>query len=166
MRLLTFHLGRAVGAMLAALLAVLVLLAAGETAAWALFEVSWAQASEIEGVLLIWFGLLGAAYGIHTRIHLGVEIVTRRLPAPARSFLGRLAAALVAAFGVLLAVYGAKLAATVTNTLPATGMSAAVQYFPAVVCGALMAVFAGEELILGAPLPDAPDAPAPDDADD
>ncbi len=162
MRLLISHLGTAVGAVLAALLAVLVLLAAGETAAWTLFEVSWAEASEIEGVLLIWFALLGAAYGIHACIHLGVEIVTRRLPAPIRSVLGRLAAALVAVFGGLLAVYGAKLAATVSNTLPATGMSASVQYFPAVVCGGLMAVFAAEELIWGAP--DSP--PAQSAADD
>lgn len=166
MRHLTFHLGRAVGAMLAAILAILVLLAATETAAWALFEVSWAEASEIEGVLLIWFGLLGAVYGIHTRIHLGVEIVTRRLPPAIRSVLGRLASGLVAVFGGLLAIYGAKLAATVSNTLPATGMSASVQYFPAVVCGALMAVFAGEELIRGATEPGAAQPPARDGAAD
>ena len=43
---------------------------------------------------------------------------------------------------------------TVTNTLPATGLPASAQYFPTVVCGALIAVFALAELIYGAPTPD------------
>ena len=151
MRTLSLHLSRATGALLAAILALLVLLAAVETGAWALFEASWPEISEVSGVLLSWFGLLGAAWGIHQRVHLGVEVLTRRLPARLKSILGRLAAALVAAFGALLAGYGAKLATTVTNTLPATGLSASAQYFPAVVCGALMALFAIEEAIYGAP---------------
>ncbi len=149
MRTFSFHLFRGVGVALAALLALLVVVAAVETAAWALFEVSWAEASEISGVLLIWFGLLGAAYGIRARVHLGVELLTRRLPPKLRSALERAAALLVAAFGVLLAAYGAKLAMSVTNTLPATGWNASVQYFPAVVCGALMTFFAFEESIYG-----------------
>ncbi len=157
MAALVRHLGRAVGAALAVLLALLVLLAAIETAAWSLFEVSWPEVPEVSGVLLIWFGLLGAAYGIRQRVHLGVDVLTRRLPPAVRSALGRLAAALVAAFGVLLAVYGARLAATVTNTLPATGLSASVQYFPAVAGGVLIAVFAAEEAIRGAYEPPATD---------
>ena len=149
MRTFCAQLARALGVALAAILALLVVLAAGETAAWALFEISWASGSEIQGVLLIWFALLGAVYGIHHRIHLGVEILARRLPPRLRSALGRLAAVLVATFGALLAFYGAKLAATVTNTLPATGMSASVQYFPAAFCGLLMTVFGVEELVHG-----------------
>ncbi len=149
MRTYSAYLFRGVGVALAALLALLVVVAAAETVAWALFEVSWAEGSEISGVLLIWFGLLGAAYGIRARVHLGVELLTRRLPAKPRSVLERAAALLVAAFGVLLAIYGAKLATSVTNTLPATGWNASVQYFPAVVCGALMTLFALEEAIYG-----------------
>ncbi len=151
MRVFATYLARAIGVVLAALLATLVMLAATETMAWALFEVSWAQTSEISGLLLVWFGLLGAAYGIHGRVHLGVEIFTRRLPAGWRSGVARLAALVVAAFGGLVAVYGGELAARVTNTLPATGLSASVQYFPAVVAGALMVFFALNEAIYGLP---------------
>ena len=149
MRFLSLHLARVTGAALAVILALLVLLAAVETAAWTLFEISWAETSEISGVLLIWFGLLGAAYGIHVRVHLGVELLTRRLPPRLQAILGRASAALVAAFGALLAIYGAKLSASVTNTLPATGWGASVQYFPAVVGGALMAFFGACEAIHG-----------------
>ncbi len=149
LRTFSLHLSRAVGVALAVLLALLVVLAAVETAAWALFEISWAETSEISGVLLIWFGLLGAAYGIHTHAHLGVEVVTRRLPPRWRAILGRCAAVLVATFGGLLAAYGAGLTRSVHNTLPATGMSASVQYFPTVVCGILIVFFAAEEAIYG-----------------
>ncbi len=162
MRHLSYLLFRAAGVALAAILALLVALAAVETAAWALFEVSWAETSEISGMLLIWFGLLGAAYGIRARVHLGVEILTRRLPPGARSVLGRVAAGLTAAFGALLAIYGGKLALSVTNSLPATGLAASVEYFPAVVCGLLMTLFAAEEAIYGAPLDAGHDADGAD----
>ncbi|MCP5114964.1 MAG: TRAP transporter small permease subunit [bacterium] len=166
MRFVAFHLARAVGALLAVLLASLVLLAAVETGAWALFGISWAEASEIEGVLLIWFGLLGAVYGIHHQAHLGLEVLTRRLPARARGVIGRSAAALVAVFGVLLAVYGAQLTQRVSNTLPATGLSASVQYFPTVVCGALLAFFALVEAIHGVPGRRPPETSRDDARDD
>ncbi len=146
----TQPLARALGVLVAALLGLLVAIASIETTAWTFFSVSWAAAPEIEGILMIWFGLLGAAWGIHQRIHLGVEVVTQRLPVRARNILGRLAAALVAIFGGLLAFYGAKLATTVSNTLPATGLEASVQYVPAAVSGILMALFALEE-VLGGP---------------
>ena len=161
MRRLIDSLARAVGVVLAALLAALVAIATAETAAWTLFEVSWAAASEVEGILLVWFGLLGAAWGIHERIHLGVEVLTRRLPARAQAVLARVAAALVAAFGALLAGYGFVLTRSVTNTLPATGLPASAQYFPTIVCGALMAIFALAELISGATPSDGP-RPEPD----
>ncbi len=162
MRILSFYLSKAIGAVLALNLALLVLLAAVEAAAWALFEVSWPETSEISGVLLIWFGLLGAVYGIHARSHLGVEVLTSRLPPRLRSLLYRFAAVLVAVFGALLAVYGAKLAGSVTNTLPATGLSASVQYLPAVVCGTLMVFFAIEEAICGVGPRPGEDAPGED----
>ncbi len=131
MRRLTHSLARAVAVLLALLLLALVGIATAETVAWTLFEVSWAAASEIEGILLVWFGLLGAAWGIHQRIHLGVEVLTRRLPPMVQALLARAAAALVAVFGGLLAGYGTELTRTVANTLPATGLSAAV-FFRAV----------------------------------
>ena len=88
MRMFSESLARAVGALLATLLALLVLLSTAETLAWTFFEVSWPETSEIEGILLIWFALLGAVYGVERRIHLGVEILTRRLPEKLRDGLG------------------------------------------------------------------------------
>jgi TRAP-type C4-dicarboxylate transport system permease small subunit len=150
MRRLSRILARLTGWLLALLLAALVVVAAAETVAWTFFERSWPAASEVSGVLATWFALLGAAYGVYHRIHLGVELFTRRLPAGWRVALERVAAGLVAVFGVLLSGYGAKLAATVGNTLPATGLAASVQYLPAAFCGLLIAFFAVDEAVGGA----------------
>ena len=139
---------RGIGGVLAVLLAGLALLAAGDTAAWTL-AISDARVDEIEGVLMIWFGCLGAVYGVRRRLHLGVEVLTRRLPSPVRAVLTRLSAVLVGLFGALLALHAWRLAATVSNTLPATGWPASVQYFPAAVAGVLIVAFALEQAFRG-----------------
>lgn len=130
-----------------ALLALLVLLAGVETVAWAFFEISWAAASEVQGLLMICFGLLSAALGIRQGLHLGVEALTRGLPAGLRLSLDRLAALLVALFGAFSSYYGLRLAQTVTNTLPGTGWPASLQYLPAAVAGVLMVLFALERAV-------------------
>lgn len=135
--------------MVGALLAVLAVVAAGETLLWLLFRRSWPAAPEIQGTVLVWFALLAAAWGVRERLHLGVDLAVRRLPPGLRGTCYRLAAALVVAFGALFVFYGARLVAAVGNTLPATGVGAWVQYLPAPVAGALVAFFALERLIAG-----------------
>lgn len=130
-----------------AILAFLVLIAGAEAMAWALFETSWAAASEVQGLLMICFGLLSAALGIRQGLHLGVEALTRGLPPKLRSALDRLAALSMALFGALTSVFGFRLAQTVSNTLPGTGWPAALQYVPAAVIGVLMVLFALERLV-------------------
>ncbi len=144
---------------LAVLLAFLVLLATAETVAWALFERSAAATEEIAGILEVWLALLGAALLVRQGLHLKLEAATDGLAAPKRRALDRLAALLVALFGALLARYGFELAASVTNTLPATGWRASAQYFPAGVAGVLIAFFAVAELFRPAST-DAMGAPA------
>jgi TRAP-type C4-dicarboxylate transport system permease small subunit len=129
----------------AVLLAALVLLAAAETFAWTLAERSWAWASEVQGILLTWFGLLAAAWVVKLQLHLRLEVVVDRLPKRFHGTVTRFAAAGVTLFGVLLAWYGTALVSTVKNTLPATGWSASVQYVPVVVAGIMIAFYAFEE---------------------
>lgn len=153
MRRLCSFLSRLLGVALAGLLALLVLVAGAETLAWTFFELSSPAAAEVSGLLLVWLVLLSAAYGVGERLHLAVEALARRLPPRLHAALGRLAAALVALFGLLLAVFAARLAAGVTNTLPATGLRASVQYLPAIAGGALIALFALAELLDPTPEP-------------
>lgn len=127
---------------LAGLLAVLVVISAAETLAWAVFEISWAASTEVQGLLLATFGLLATAYGVQRGFHLGVDVVVRRLPAAWRVGVARGVAAWTAVLGGLLAFYGAALVRQVSNTLPATGWPAAWGYVPAVLGGVAMAFFA------------------------
>lgn len=131
---------------LAGLLALLVMVSAVETAAWALFEVSWAAATEIQGLLLATFALLAAAYGVHQQIHLGVDVLVTRLPSKVRWIVARGASAVVCGVGLLLAFHGGALVGRVSNTLPATGWPAAVGYLPAVLGGLGIAFFAAVRL--------------------
>ena len=143
--------GQVLGGTVATLLAVLVALATLETTAWVVAELSWPQLAEIQGLLLVWLTFLTAAWGVQAGLHLGMELLLARLgPAP-RRWVERLGAALVALFGLLCCVYGARLAASVVNTLPATGWSAAWQYLPATVGGALIALFGLLRLFHGRP---------------
>lgn len=148
---------RAVALAVVGLLAVLVALATAETVAWAFFDLAVGAAGEVQSVLLVWLALLSAAWGVAGRLHLGVDMVARRLPHRLERATARLAALAVAIFGALLAWNGGRLAATVVNTLPATGWPASVGYLPAVVGGALVAFFAVVEALADEPLADEPD---------
>ena len=146
-RRLTRRLAAALARVLVALLAALVLVAVFDLVTWLALGRSWAEVEEIQGLLMIWFGLLGAAYALAERLHLSLELVVARLPPTARRRVGRLASGAVAVFGLLLALYAGRLTAAVDNTLPATGWSAALQYAPAVVAGLLLALVAVEQAL-------------------
>lgn len=151
---LTDHLAHLVGGLVALGLAVLTLLAITETVAWTFFDRSWAALQEIQAVLLIWLAVLGAAWGVSERFHIAVELVANRLPRGVRRWVDRLALIATMVLGGLFLVYGASLAQRVSNTLPATGWSASVQYVPVAVGGGLIAVFALARLLGLGPEPE------------
>jgi len=125
----------------AGLLGLLTLIAAFELFAWLLFSRSFATLEELQGLLMIWLGLLAAAYCLTEGLHLALDLVVRRLPTGWQPTLGRLPGAFVALFGCLMLIYGIRLVRVTHNTLPATGWSASLQYQPAVVAGGLFLVF-------------------------
>ena len=129
------RLARWVGGSVALGLGALTLLAIAETLAWAVFDRSWAALQEIQAVLLIWLAVLGAAWGVAEHFHIAVELVANRVPVGVRRWIDRVALAATASLGGLFLVYGAGLAQRVSNTLPGTGWSAAVQYVPVAVGG-------------------------------
>ncbi|MCP4203260.1 MAG: TRAP transporter small permease subunit [bacterium] len=134
----------------AGLLGLLTLNAAFELFAWTLWRRSFAAIEEIQGVLVVWLALLAAAYCLAEGLHLAVDLVARSLPARWQPTLARAPGVANAAFGVLLAIYGARLVLAVQNTLPGTGWSASVHYQPAVVAGGLIAWLGLQQAISGA----------------
>lgn len=119
----------------AILLGVLTLLATFELTAWMVFSRSFAALEEIQGLLMIWFGLLTAVYCLGEGLHLSVDLLARRLPSRWQPALERFPGLAIAIFGALLTVHGVGLVGATENTLPGTGWGAALQYQPSVLAG-------------------------------
>lgn len=144
------RLARVLEAVCAGLLGLLMLNAAFELLAWMIWHKSFAAIEEIQGVLVVWLALLAAAYCLAEGLHLAVDVVARGLPSRWQAALVRVPGIANAAFGALLAIYGARLVLAVQNTLPGTGWSASVHYQPAIVAGALIAWFGLTQAVFGA----------------
>lgn len=159
---MTFHwIRRGLESVLAWLLAALVLLTTFELLVWVFLQRSFAALEEIQGLMMIWFGALAAAYCLEQGLHLSLEFVVRSLPDRWRRGVHRFAAGLVAFFGGLLAYFAVRLVRAVDNTLPATGWSAATQYVPMIVAGPLIFLFGLLQLIEMEELPWDGKAPGP-----
>ena len=61
---------------------------------------------ELARYLLVWIGLLGAAWGVGRRLHVAVDLLPRRLPPRLEAGLERLVLGVVFAFGAGVMVFG------------------------------------------------------------
>ncbi len=102
---------------------------------------AWAESMAL--VVMLYFILLGAAVGVHEGFHLGLRLFVARLPAGPGLAIYLAGQILVAVFGVIMALDGFKLVDfTASHTIPSLDVSRSVAYWPFVICGALIAVFA------------------------
>jgi len=65
---------------------------------------SWTD--ELAGFLLIWVGLLGAAYATGKKDHLAIDLLPRKLPPDKRKYLNRVNNSLIAGFALIVMVIG------------------------------------------------------------
>ena len=75
----TTHLEKALGWILVGLMSVMVVDVTWQVASRFVFRSPSSFTEELAGFLLIWIGLLGAAYGIRTRAHLGIDLLVEQL---------------------------------------------------------------------------------------
>ncbi|MBQ9513004.1 MAG: TRAP transporter small permease, partial [Lachnospiraceae bacterium] len=68
---------------------------------------SWTQ--EVATLLLVWFSLIGMAIGVAERIHISIEMFTAKLPKKVISVLVSINHILIAAYGILMIVYGSRI---------------------------------------------------------
>ena len=61
---------------------------------------------ELAGFLLIWIGILGASYALHTRSHLGIDVLTFRLKGAKRQTVEIVVYTLVLLFALFVMVFG------------------------------------------------------------
>lgn len=109
---------------------------------------SWAE--EISLVMIIWFGLIGATFGVRDRYHLRLELIMKYIPRVPRRFISYLMDILIIVFGVLLVVGGIQhIGLTLGQTLPATKLPGAIRYAPLPITGFLIAVYGLRGMIGG-----------------
>ena len=104
---------------------------------------------EVAMILLVWFGLTGAAIGIPKHLHIGVEFVTTLFPESVQKIMMIFVDILLACFSIFLLVKGAELAWALKDTdTPATLVSRSlVIYSAAPVAAFLMLVYSLELIV-------------------
>jgi TRAP-type C4-dicarboxylate transport system permease small subunit len=107
---------------------------------------SWSEPLSL--YLMSWFIMLGAAVGVRESVHLGLDIVRYVMPPSVQKAMDLLSLGLIVLFGIGMAYYSILLAAgTWTARIPVLGWPGGTDFFPMIVGGAMIAIFALERFI-------------------
>ena len=107
---------------------------------------AWSESLAL--LLTLYFVLLAAAVGVREGFHLRFRLLDNWLPEKAATMLHRFINLIVAGFGVLMTINGVALANfTSSHMIPTLGLSRAIAYWPFIIAGALITVFAVEHVI-------------------
>lgn len=113
---------------------------------------------ELARFLLIWIGMLGAAYAYRKYAHLGLDIVTARLEGSKKILAERFSDIVSLAFAAIIMVFGGLKIVLLTLELnqisPALEVKIGYVYSIIPISGLLICLFAVERIIYGRPLPD------------
>ena len=108
---------------------------------------------EVGETALAWITMIGAAIAVFERGHFNLAVLVHRLPAKTQRKIDIATQMLIAAFGLLVAWLGMKLAImNSTLTSPALEFSLAWLYLPAAIGGVLMALYALSRALADPPL--------------
>jgi TRAP-type C4-dicarboxylate transport system permease small subunit len=111
------------------------------------FVASWTE--EVASLLLVWFGLTGAAVGIRKEIHIGVEFIYALFPRPAQRVLSIFTGALVLCFSVFLFFEGIALAKGCWDIhMSATQLSRGIFVYLAIPTAAILMIIFALEMII------------------
>lgn len=105
---------------------------------------------ELARYLLIWIGLIGAAYAVGRRLHLAIDLLPSRLTGPSAMLLAIIIECLVAAFALAVLVGGGvrlvQLTLSLGQTSPALGIPMGVVYLALPLSGLLMTWYAVRDI--------------------
>ncbi len=103
---------------------------------------------EVGETTLAWITMIGAAIAVATRGHFHLAVLVHRLRPDTQRLIDIATQILIAAFGLLVAWLGTKLAIMNSMlTTPALEFSLAWLYLPATIGGILMALYAGYMIV-------------------
>jgi TRAP-type C4-dicarboxylate transport system permease small subunit len=141
---------RALGWLLTLLMGVMVLDVTWQVVSRLVLRAPSSFTEELAGFLLIWIGLLGAAYCLRAGSHLGIDLLVARLRGRARRAAMVAAHLLVAAFALSTLVIGGaslvRLALHLHQTSAAMGIPVGFVYLALPLAGLLMLVFSLEAI--------------------
>lgn len=103
---MTRMIDRALGVLLVGLMSLMVLTVSWQVATRYLLNSPSSYTEELATYLLIWISLLGAAYALRVRAHLGLDILMRRLRADRRRSMRMVAHGVIIAFSLVVLVFG------------------------------------------------------------
>lgn len=106
---------------------------------------------ELAGFLLIWVGILGAAYGFRTRAHLGIDLLVSRIPGVTPRTVTILAHTVVVLFALSTMVIGGillvRLAFQLDQISAAMGIRVGFVYLVLPLSGVLITLFSIESIM-------------------
>ena len=136
---------RALGWVLVVLMGAMVIDVSWQVASRFVFRVPSSFTEELAGFLLIWIGLLGAAYGFRTRAHLGIDLLVTALRGSVRRAATMIAHTLVALFALSAMVMGGlrlvQLAFQLHQISAAMGIRMGYVYLALPIAGLLIILF-------------------------
>lgn len=108
---------------------------------------AWTEAGSI--MIMTWFIFLGAAVGVRENFHMGFDVLLYILPPGAKPWLRGISDVCIFAFAFGMVFYGGELAIRFWSTrIPVLGLPTSFTYFPIVLSGLLMCLFALERFVL------------------
>lgn len=149
-RFTAFGLERALAWLLVLLMVAMVADVTWQVASRFLLRAPSSFTEELAGFLLIWIGLLGAAYALRTRAHLGIDLLTERLTGGAKRGAVIIAHTLVLLFALAVMVVGGlrlvQLAFQLDQISAVMGLRMGYVYLAVPLAGLLMVVFSIESI--------------------
>ena len=137
---------RFLGWSLASLLTVLVAIVCWQVVSRYVLGTPDLYSEEIARIVLMWIGLLGAAYGVHSNAHIGLSLLVDRMPPRMRQAAQLLARLALVAFAMGILFTGGLELVSLTSQLkqmtPALGMPVAYTYLVLPLSGLLIGLFA------------------------
>lgn len=107
---------------------------------------SWSEQASL--VLMIWYVSFAAAAGVKEGFHIRISALVNALPAGPQKLINIGAQLVVALVGVAMAVWGGELITrTWEHVIPTLGIPRGAAYLPLPVSGALITLFALENIL-------------------
>jgi|SRR5690554_5508799 len=158
MKQLTAKIEKILSAFLGLLMALMVLDVTWQVATRFILNEPSSYTEELARFLLVWIGLLGAAYAYRKKAHLGLDILSQKLEGQAKRKLDIFISLVCILFSCLIMIYGGTKLMLLTLDLEQTSAALQVKigYLYSVIplSGLLIVLFSIDRILNGDPEPD------------